>query len=624
MMGLWAFAACSDNEVMSGLLVPAAGSVAPPPAVTLVPRHAHVPVPGYAAELPEVSLVEAPEREDWTRAWRWDNAPVGAGFRSVWGVDPSEVWALAANGALVKWVNGQVEVSHPFDGRRFHLLWGSSVDEVWAAGQSGIGHWDGTRWSFWQSPVGTIHALHGASRDDVWLAGEEGIVRFDGDVWRRLPPVTSLRRVIVAALGGGRAFVGASGDDVAPECFIFGASWRSIGCGTTQSVDSATGSGPSDIWIVGDRDKPQGRLAHFDGHTWTASMNWYPSGSGFTSFGGSDIWLGALHFDGKAWGRVTGWHDLHLLGGTSSRDLFAYRKGWLVRWDGQGWRDLHQASIGDWTLGLQSDRPWLLTPNGEIRVRASDGSWAPHGVPAPLPVKGVAGPGGSSPNDVWAPLDDWKTWRWDGTRWLPMSSKPLKFVGGNGKETWFENTYSWSVKFVQYDGSQFIEHHGELFEEDRLSHRLAITQSGRVLAPGWRSHGSLARAAVLWEFDGRNWKRVWTSSRESELRRVFVSDTREIWGSMFVNGRYETVRWNGSDFETTGFPHDGVLLGTHGSDTWFLSHAGTLAAGLWRFDGSQWHPHPLPENILSGFVIDDLELFATSGQGAFYSRPFRK
>ena len=80
------------------------------------------------------------------------------------------------------------------------------------------------------------------------------------------------------------------------------------GVPTTESLHGVWGSGPKDVWVVGDA----GTILHFDGATWTKATAAFPLGKkpdlrGVWGSGPNDVWVVgdafALHFTGKKAGR---------------------------------------------------------------------------------------------------------------------------------------------------------------------------------------------------------------------------------------------------------------------------------------------------------------------------------
>ncbi|MBX3229831.1 MAG: hypothetical protein KIT84_05810 [Labilithrix sp.] len=125
---------------------------------------------------------------------------------------------------------------------------------------------------------GTLLSVWGSSERDVWAVGgplgnagfESLVVRFDGTVWRRLKP------------------------------------------GKSESFWWVHGTGPSDVWLVGEK----GRVTHWDGAAFTE----VPSGTDATLFG---VWAAAPN-------------DVWAVGGTPESATGA--NDVVLHWDGATWK----------------------------------------------------------------------------------------------------------------------------------------------------------------------------------------------------------------------------------------------------------------------------------------------
>ena len=100
----------------------------------------------------------------------------------VWGATPDDVWAVGANGKVIRW-NGTewLEFQEAAFGITLRSIWGRSADDIWAVGLQGhVIHWDGTAWNEWATgSVATLYAIdgdHGSS--SVRIAGDIGTVLY--------------------------------------------------------------------------------------------------------------------------------------------------------------------------------------------------------------------------------------------------------------------------------------------------------------------------------------------------------------------------------------------------------------------------------------------------------------
>jgi hypothetical protein len=165
-------------------------------------------------------------------------------------------------------------------------------------------------------------------------------------------------------------------------------SWQSSALprGLPDFINSASASGPSDIWAV----SGYGRyILHWDGRRWHLARRWRQGGalSGVAAVSHQDVWvfgtsaygvqtIGTWHFDGRSWTADKGvGQDVYRASAVSGRDIWGIaagrhsdsierfgRRGWRhVRTGrilvGVRWRDILAASANDvWVLGNAADR----------------------------------------------------------------------------------------------------------------------------------------------------------------------------------------------------------------------------------------------------------------------------
>ncbi len=147
---------------------------------------------------------------------KWTRTAVGSSsYSSIWGSGPKDIYVL-----------GTFELAH-FDGTKWSKValdnvgdgqvWGTSATDVWAmVGTTQVSHFDGMRWSTTDlSIVGEPAAVWGATSDDVWASGSAGsIAHWDGKGWKEVMH-------------------------------------QHVGAPYLQQLPSVHGSGPDDIWAVG-------------------------------------------------------------------------------------------------------------------------------------------------------------------------------------------------------------------------------------------------------------------------------------------------------------------------------------------------------------------------------------
>jgi hypothetical protein len=246
-------------------------------------------------------------------------------LRDVAVTSPTSAFAVGWNMFLARWDGARWTVDRPPGGtstqRVLHGVWSDGPGNAWAVGNlSTVLRWGGTSWSVVSDnprPVAApdnYNAVWG-SGTDVWIAGATTMLHC------RAPAVCANEQA-----GGGTLYglwgtsptnvyaVGAGGRIMH---FTAGA-WTAMLSPTARTLVRISGSGPSDIWAVGDSV-----LIHFDGTQWanvpmTGDLRQLASHA--PSFLQNDFQLGL-------WARNP--KEVYLGG----------ENGAIARWDGTNWRE---------------------------------------------------------------------------------------------------------------------------------------------------------------------------------------------------------------------------------------------------------------------------------------------
>jgi len=173
---------------------------------------------------------------------RWDGAkwnvdappaltPTNRDLRSVWSNGPNNAWAVGGSSTIYRYDGSAwsavsdspkpVAAADTYNG-----VWGAGAD-VWAVGNSTIVHCRSATNCVNESSGGSgaLNSVWGTSASNVLAVGAAGrIIRFDGT------------------------------------------SWTSMASPTTRALYRVAGSGPNDVWAVGDSV-----ALHFDGSTWASA-----------------------------------------------------------------------------------------------------------------------------------------------------------------------------------------------------------------------------------------------------------------------------------------------------------------------------------------------------------------
>jgi len=191
-------------------------------------------------------------------------------------------FVVGGNYLLARWNGARWTVDAPPAGTPTNLMlqgvWSDAANNAWAVGQSSaIAHWDGTQWTFVSdarrpvaSPADNYNAVWG-SGGNVWIAGDASIIRCKpssptaGAAISCAADPVSGQGPFYAIWGTSptNAFaVGANGHIV----HFDGTSWSSMPSPTTGRLGAIGGTGPSDVWAVGDTV-----ALHYDGAKWSAA-----------------------------------------------------------------------------------------------------------------------------------------------------------------------------------------------------------------------------------------------------------------------------------------------------------------------------------------------------------------
>ncbi len=270
----------------------------------------------------------------------WTTMTVGTtqSLYAVWGSGPNDVWAVSTPGAIFHtngFVGGTAQWSRATNiadavvdtaslGKLSRAIWGTSASDVWVGGDRFERKGSTAMWGGWRTsaidgggaadggmtwtPASTyfITAIWGSGPEDIWVVGpslygleyagstaahSNGALGADGvPVWTEFD--TQSADVLYAVWGSGPGDVWAVGDNGAIRHFTAGATrWTIVESPTTAKLRGVWGSGPSDVWAVG----ADGALIHYDGTKWSAATAAFapgkkPSLIGVWGSGSSDVW----------------------------------------------------------------------------------------------------------------------------------------------------------------------------------------------------------------------------------------------------------------------------------------------------------------------------------------------
>jgi hypothetical protein len=204
----------------------------------------------------------------------WSLRMKGLVLNGVGGSSSSNVLAVGANGALLRWNGTDLVTQNGASDGYYEFLWGTGPTDVWAGGTS-LAHWDGSAWTeVSRSDSYGGYTMWGLGGNEVWEASglQFDFHHWDGTRWTSYPPPSG-------------------------------------GHGGSPIVRGMWGSSPGDVWAVSDDDP----VAHWDGKAWTFSESATDT-SGWVVWGTSenDAWIvrgnagggtgaGIIHWNGTDW-----------------------------------------------------------------------------------------------------------------------------------------------------------------------------------------------------------------------------------------------------------------------------------------------------------------------------------
>jgi hypothetical protein len=187
--------------------------------------------------------------------WKQHDCAVVGGLNAVWGVSRNEVYAVGAQGSIVKFDGSSCrpQVNGTFETLRG--VWGSSSADLWAVGDGGaIVRSDGGAWR--PSPVtppteNNLAVIWGTARDDVFAVGEHGtILHFDGVAWRQQESGTDANLVALWGKSSRDVYVAGAGSTL---LHFDGARWKNLleDAPPLLGVDALWAAAGGGVYIVG-------------------------------------------------------------------------------------------------------------------------------------------------------------------------------------------------------------------------------------------------------------------------------------------------------------------------------------------------------------------------------------
>jgi photosystem II stability/assembly factor-like uncharacterized protein len=199
-------------------------------------------------------IYHSADRKSWT-ASRILDAP---GLHGIWGGAADDVWAVGDHGTILhSGDHGATWTASPSgSGSALTAVWGWGRSLV-VAGANGTLLRSGNGGKSFTTELsgisGTLRSVWGASAADVWVVGDAGVLLHgDGRAWARTPLPVGVAGVTLTAVWGtsARDVYAAGGGGVILH--YDGKVWAQQKTGTAGTLRALGGSGPYDVWAVGD------------------------------------------------------------------------------------------------------------------------------------------------------------------------------------------------------------------------------------------------------------------------------------------------------------------------------------------------------------------------------------
>lgn len=456
----------------------------------------------------------------------WESPkPVGNRLNDAVLVAPGELWAVGDAGTVLhRKSSGAFElVSAAGLTRNLYGLIGTATD-LYAVGEAG-----------------TI--LHRTSGNFVSMSS--GVSTDLNDVWGSGSPTLTT----VLAVG--------NKDPISQKGVILrgGTNWTADSSNTPDGINllGIWGSGPSDVWAVGD----QGIALHNGGGTsWTSSapaaLGGNPmraiSGASSTAVYASDIYGGIYVYNGN-------WllsrhviaddvYGLGVIGGVPYAVGQNAGNGFVLRFDGSNWqKDLATSSAFLGIAGLGASEQWAVGEAGNVWQFNGTG-WQQRSLGQSPPLHGVFA---ADAQNVWAVGDKGTILRYRGSSFALVDvgrQTSLNAVwGSSASDVWIVGN---GGLILHYDGSN-----------------LAIVQSGtdKDLLAVYGVSANLAWAVgtggTFATWDGTRWNTLSTAGNPT-LYTVWGTSAADVWAAGEIGSVFHTN--NGSLSAVTGPATNGAII----------------------------------------------------------------
>jgi hypothetical protein len=265
--------------------------------------------------------------------------------------------------------------------------------------------------------------------------------------------------------------------------------WRVMRTQLKENLwDSVWAFSPSDVWVGSTT------VAHFDGVTWTKSLEPYGSYASLWGSGPTDVWAGndsapqnggephpLYRWDGATWTlQAVPLKSVSGISGSGPTDVWALSYSEQYHWDGVAWSSLPSKTAGS-AIGVTSPSDaWLVSDRGAI-VHFDGSGWIPVASPTTTWIGALWA---HTPSDVWAVGGSGLILHYDGDAWGRVAnrwSSNLRAVSGFGNEVWAVGD---DAMVLHFDGSTWQRSVVPVSNTLDLK-SISIDSDGRVWIAAW-------------------------------------------------------------------------------------------------------------------------------------------
>lgn len=439
------------------------------------------------------------------------------------------------------------------------------TNDVWIATSSyarpsSMIHWDGTNFTATKTAKHvTALARIGTT---VWAATREGaLLRSNGAAFEEaFTDDTSELRAIWSANENEAWAVGAGG-----TILHYDGAWHATRSPTTEQLEAVKGTGPKDVWAVGNRV-----ILHWDGRAWSVShkvsegpQKQVVKNPGFCG----NPQLAADHFNARLV-RLDGILPF------GPADVWVIARGARsLHWDGHTWKESEPGAYSlEATWAASSTDAWSIGR----KIGHFDGKdWRFDPLPSNEDLVAVDG---AAANDVWAVGGLGRIRRWDGTKWNALE----RYSGIEPRSLWAGDGVAW---IGGAGGVARREAKGWRRAESPFGHD--VNAIGGTRASDVWAFGAFENPA---HFDGKEW----SSSSVAGKPAIFglaAPATDDVWGWSGLT----YVHWDGQQWTPTVNGDFAI------EDLWAPSKGTAFAIARPRADKpiSQMSPYAYDKHVLA-------------------------